>query len=116
MNVLDAEKAKTLGQPMEGTPTESQIKPELNSLASFSSYSGPIPPPNHLAQYEKMIPGIAKRFLEEPRLEAEQRRALENKMVDAQINLGNRGQVMACILASTCVVGSFAAIFSGHSL
>jgi len=59
---------------------------------------------------------VQKRFLEEPRLEAEHRRALENKMVEAQIKLGNRGQLMACVLASTCIIGSFAAIFSGHSL
>ncbi len=79
-------------------------------------YSGPIPPPDYLALYEKMVPGISKRFLEEPHAEAEHRRSLETKMVDAQIELGKRGQIIACCIASACVIGSFTAIFSGHNL
>jgi uncharacterized membrane protein len=89
-----------------------------NSATSHltSMYSGPIPPPEYLTLYEKMVPGIAKRFLEEPHFEAEHRRNLERKMIEAQIELAKKGQLIASMLAGACVVGSFAAIFFGHNL
>ena len=117
MTTLDIEKpVKTSAQQMHDSPEGPRTNPEIASLATFSSYSGPIPLPSHLAQYEKMVPGIAKKFLEEPHLEAEHRRALENKMVDAQIKLGKRGQFMAFSLALICIICSFMAIFLNHSL
>ncbi|MCI0381570.1 MAG: DUF2335 domain-containing protein [Chlamydiae bacterium] len=118
MNELETEKKietkqeNSSIQKRQGLPSSSpSITGQLTSL-----YSGPIPPPDHLMMYEKMVPGIAKRFLEEPHLEAEHRRNLEKKMVEAKIELGKRGQIIACILASACVIGSFAAIFSGHNI
>lgn len=97
----NAEPKKTLEQP---------------SMTSFASYSGPTPPPVHLIEYEKIVPGIAKRFLEEPHTEAEHRRTLEKMMAHEQIKLSNRGQMMAFSLAGFCIVGAFTAIFMGHSL
>jgi len=117
MSTLDLEKPKKPSvQSRQGFPNDPTTNAGQSHIASFSSYSGPIPPPEYLIHYEKMVPGIAKRFLEEPRLEAEHRRALERKMVETQIKMAGRGQLMAFSLAIVCVIGSFAAIFSGHSL
>jgi uncharacterized membrane protein len=93
-----------------------QKKPETASVATFASYSGPIPSPNFLIEYERMVPGIAEKFLNEPHLEAEHRRTLEKMMAEKQIDLADRGQKMAFALASLCVIGAFGAIFFGHSL
>jgi uncharacterized membrane protein len=57
-----------------------------------------------------------KKFLKEPHSKAEHRRNLERKMVEAQIELSKRGQIIACCIACACVIGSFTVIFSGHSL
>jgi len=83
---------------------------------TFASYSGPIPPPNFLVQYEQMVPGIAKRFLDEPHIEAEHRRSLEKTMALEQVKIAKRGQIMAFSLATFCAVGGFGAIFLGYRL
>lgn len=42
--------------------------PKAQEQASITTmtFSGPVPPPNILTQYEQMVPGIAKKFLEAP--------------------------------------------------
>jgi|GEM_PF-5858409 len=63
MNILGLEEAtKAPSQTVQDSPSESLTNPGPSSLASFSSYSGPIPPPHYLVQYEKIIPGSAKKI------------------------------------------------------
>lgn len=90
--------------------------PNVPSVTAFQHYAGPIPPPEFLAHYEKLYPGIAKVFLEEPHIEAEHRRSLEKIMVEEQIRLSKRGQLMACTLGSATILGAFVTIFLGHSI
>ncbi|MCX6989543.1 MAG: DUF2335 domain-containing protein [Chlamydiae bacterium] len=116
MNSSVIEKPKNTTTKPTQAPPINPIPSAQQHVASFSSYSGPIPPPDYLIQYEKLLPGIAKKFLEAPYQESEHRRTLEVKMVDAQIKLGYRGQVIAGLIAGACVIGSFAAIYFGHSI
>lgn len=95
---------------------ESRKNSEPQSITAIASYSGPIPPPNFLAEYEKLYPGIAKKFLEEPHKEAEHRRSLENKIAEAQIKLANRGQWMAFWSTAVLSLLSFGLIYLGYSL
>lgn len=103
-------------QPESQNNPDSKKNPESSPIATFASYSGPIPPPNFLVEYERMVPGIAKKFLNAPHLEAEHRRNLEKMVTEKQLKLANRGQKMAFALASLCVVGAFGTIFFGYSL
>jgi uncharacterized membrane protein len=98
--------------------TQKQSEPQKNEHApvTFSAFSGPIPPPHFLVEYEKMVPGIAKRFLEEPHIEAEHRRSIERTMAQEQVRLAKRGQIMAFLVANVCVFGARGAIFLGYSL
>ncbi len=105
--------------PSKNSSENSKIQSPVNSpsaLASFTAFSGPIPPPEFLKQYEFLVPGIAKRFLEEPLSEAKHRRALEQKMVDEKIRLSRKGQWMAFSLALLSIIAAFIAIFLGYSL
>ncbi len=87
-----------------------------NNKQQISAYSGPIPPPAFLENYEKLVPGSAKRFLEEPHIEAEHRRSLEQQLVNEQIKLSKRGQILAFTLASCAILGAFITIFLGYDL
>jgi uncharacterized membrane protein len=89
---------------------------DISPVSITTSFLGPIPPPNFLELYEKLVPGTAKKFLEEPHLEAEHRRALEKEMVQEQINMSKRGQGMAFFLATFCVIAAFGAIFLGYDI
>ena len=103
-------------QNKENPVQKEQKFPPENGMRVTAVYSGPIPPPDHLAAYEKIVPGIAKQFLEEPHREAEHRRSLQVKMVDAQIKLANQGQNRAFLLACICLPLSFVAICLGYNL
>lgn len=84
--------------------------------ASLTKFSGPIPPPSFLEQYEKLVPGSAQRLLNEPHLEAEHRRSLERLLVNERIHLSKKGQLMAFFLAALCIVAAFTAIFLGYDV
>jgi len=112
----DLEIKKKNSQDSTHFSPESSKSPEQPQLASFAQYSGPIPPPNFLIQYEQLLPGIAKRFLEEPHVEAQHRRVLEELLVQEQIKLSRRGQKMAFCLATVYILGAFSAIFLGYSI
>ena len=100
-------------QPKEKQTAEQAIS---SAIASVTSFSGPTPPPSFLREYELLVPGIAKRFLEEPHLEAEHRRELEKLLVQEKIRLRRRGQSMAFFLATLSVIAAFAAIFCGYDI
>jgi uncharacterized membrane protein len=100
--------------PVKSKEPKAQNPP--TSLASSITFSGPTPPPQVLEYYERLVPGSAKRFLDEPHLEAEHRRSLERSVVQERIRLSKRGQVMAFILASFCIIMGFVAIFYEHDL
>lgn len=98
------------------TQEDPQKHPEQPSVtATAIAYSGPVPLPGILVEYEKLYPGIAKQFLEEPHKEAEHRRSLEKKVADAQIKLANRGQIFAFILSSAFTVGGIYLASQGHN-
>lgn len=84
--------------------SELDLKPPVTSL-------GPIPPPNFLEKYENLVPGTAKRFLEEPLLEAEERRSLERFVAQKQADSNTRAQWMAFVLAIGCITAAFTLIF-----
>lgn len=113
---------KTLEVPSNNSPniTDTPTKPNnlgnSPSVTSLTTFSGPIPPPIFLAEYEKLVPGSAKRFLDEPHFEAEHRRALEKFMVNEQVKLSKRGQCMAFFLALVCIIASFTSIFLGYDI
>lgn len=83
---------------------------------SITSFSGPVPPPNFLLEYEKIHPGIAKKFLEGPSIEAEHRRNIETLMIQEQISLNKRGQWMAFFLAILCLSVGMISISLGFDL
>lgn len=95
---------------------EEKASPISATIAAFQQYSGPIPPPHFLEAYERLVPGSAKRFLDEPHVEAEHRRDLEKQVVGSSIKLAAKGQILAFILALLCLIAAFYAIFLGYSL
>lgn len=115
MSDLELENEKIVRSSVEKLVSESKKKQE-QGMGTIQAYSGPIPPPQFLAQYELLVPGIAKKFLEEPHIEAEHRRVLEKMIGQEQIKLAKRGQLMAFSLAICCILGAFWTIFSGHSI
>ncbi|MDE7065147.1 MAG: DUF2335 domain-containing protein [Desulfovibrionaceae bacterium] len=84
---------------------------------------GPLPPPETLAAYEKLVPGTAKRILDMAQAEQETRHELARA---GQISLEKhnakehravtRGQWLAFVLIFVCIAGSIYSAMRGHEL
>ena len=95
---------------------------ENNSRSSktvvAASFSGPIPPPALLQQYDDVFPGAAERIVAMAEREAAHRHNLEERIVQAQINEGSKhfsearcGQICALtITLASLGVGAYTAL------
>ncbi len=75
----------------------------LNRVLSFrrrEMYSGPLPPSEDFANYEKALPGAANRILELAEKQLEHRIENESKIIDNTIKTTNRGQYIGAVLAA----------------
>jgi uncharacterized membrane protein len=59
-----------------------QGDPTLQQIAKFSMTSGPLPPPDMLEEYERILPGAAKRIFERADEEADHRREMDRRALE----------------------------------
>lgn len=83
----------------------------ISGRFEVSQYNGPLPDPEILARYEKVLPGAAERTFKLLESEQEHRHRMEQKHLDAGIanqkdlkNIEKRGQFFALII-SVIVMG-----------
>jgi len=62
------------------------------------SYSGSVPPPSVLAEFERALPGAANRIISLAEAQARHRHALELRLAGARIRTANRGQWLAFLV------------------
>ena len=68
--------------------TKPQRQPQVENCEQIviaQQFSGPIPPPNVLAQYDDIVPGAAERILKMAENQAAARIRVEEKVVDNEI-------------------------------
>ena len=83
-----------------------QNKPSASLKVQGVQYSGPIPPPAMLEQYDKIVPGAAERILKMAEEQSEHRRSLEKKAIHSDSRNSIMGIVSALVitLSALCVV------------
>jgi uncharacterized membrane protein len=81
-------------------------------VQSVALTSGPLPPPEQLAQYEQIIPGAANRIL----TLAERQTNHRMEIISAQIRQSARGQWLAFILALCFLAGSIWVTLAGSQV
>jgi uncharacterized membrane protein len=100
---------------VEQPPSESQLRAAAMSMAfSAEMYSGPIPPPSIMAEWEKVIPGSADRILKMAEKQSAHRIAMEQKVVDGDMRRSDRGLIFGFIIALVMIIGGFIIIGLGH--
>lgn len=62
-------------------------------------FSGPIPPPALLGQYEEILPGMADRILQMAERQESHRHGIEKQAVTAEINRGYLGMASGFLVA-----------------
>lgn len=80
-------------------------------IAQQISYQSPLPPPEVLQKYNQIQPGLVEKIIELTETQANHRRALEDKQLEAQVQHWERrdreaklGQIFAFII-SVCAIG-----------
>ncbi|HYX37827.1 MAG TPA: DUF2335 domain-containing protein [Oligoflexus sp.] len=120
---------------IESVPVE--LKAEARKLVTLATgFTGPTPPPAVLEEYERLVQGSAKRFLddyfEQKSAEAEHRRGLQAKQleysreaqkmvldarrqeIELEVNVRKRGQWFALTIALVLASAGFYALYLGH--
>jgi uncharacterized membrane protein len=76
------------------------------SVARAESFSGPMPHPRHLIEYEKTLPGSAERILTMAEKEQSHRHIQEDRMVRAEVRNSMFGLCFGLILSVGMLVGA----------
>jgi uncharacterized membrane protein len=85
-------------------------------MLQVQQFSGPMPPPEVLAEYDRIIPGAAERILAMAEANGSQRRALENRTLETNRLLALTGQWLAFAIAMTAIAGGIWLASRGQSL
>lgn len=88
----------------------------MEIMARKEEYSGPIPHPDHLEKYEKILSGSANRILGMAENQSTHRQNIENKLLEAEINYKNKGQNFGFIISIICIVGGIVMLFFWEEL
>ena len=83
-------------------------------LQITSEYSGPLPRPDFLREYDKIVPGAAERIIHSFEQQGEHRQWLERTNLQADTKRSNWGLVAGFVVSLLFLVGSVWCILSGH--
>ncbi len=86
-------------------------KTQVIQQQSTQLFAGPIPPPEILAKYDQLTPGLADRIVSMAERQSMHRQSLESANVAAEIahierrdSEAKRGQIFAFIIAITAII------------
>jgi uncharacterized membrane protein len=101
-----------------GKPTPERRAPPVQEPSPseevlMGRWSGPLPPPGALEQFERASPGAADRILTMAEREEHHRQALERMMVTSEIKTRNRGQFLGFVVATITLVGGMWLVYKG---
>ena len=122
------------GQDQDASPDDAKqelieaahdIKEGVTEIRSV--FSGPMPPPDLLRQYEEIIPGSAERLLAMAEREARHRHTMEQTALQAEVELNQqllhghqegekRGQRFALTIALVAIIGGLCTVIEGHPI
>lgn len=90
--------------------SENDKKKFLLYIHSEASFSGPLPPPEILRQYNDVMPGLGERIVQM----AENEQAHRFKMDDSSISVLRRGQSFAFLTVLLLIIAAIVCIFMGQ--
>ena len=79
---------------------------------STKFFSGPLPSPEVLKEFNAIVPGSAERIIKMAENQSIHRRELEQKVIDSDIKRSKWGQILGFVIAiSGLIVSGFVAIY-----
>lgn len=103
--------------PRSSSPADENVRQiARQEISTSSAFSGPLPPPHILVQYNEAVPNGAERIIAMAEKQANHRMTLESRVVDADIKRSNGGLVAGFIVALAGLAASFFMIDGGHEV
>lgn len=90
--------------PRTDNPQNSSGEAQIITQVS-SSFSGPLPPPEVLAQFDRVVPGAAERIIAMAEKQADHRRGLEKKITESDISDSRLGLIFGFLIGLIGVGG-----------
>jgi uncharacterized membrane protein len=98
--------AKQNRHPQNTNPPNTSNAPQLaNLIFKAEGYSGPIPPPSMLIQFNQAFPECAQRIVTMAEQQSQHRQKLELIAVRAGIRSEMTGQILGFVIALVAIVG-----------
>lgn len=97
-------------------PDEQKKVIQSISISSFHAYSGPLPAPESLDQYNKIIPDGAERIMRMAENQSNHRIGIENLVVGGQVKQSGRGQIFGLIIAFITIGASVLLAMYDHEV
>lgn len=79
-------------------------------------YSGPLPPPSDLAQYDAIVPGMAERLLTKFEQQGAHRMSLETHVIHSDATRANWGLAAAFVFGLALLGASVYLIVNGYEM
>ncbi len=112
-----AKKRKTKKIRTHRTPAVApQAKNVKAVTAKAEQFSGPLPHPQILSQYNQIVPDAANRIIAMAESQAEHRQQLESQVIGSDIRNSRLGLHYGLIIGLTTVIGATVCIFSGFQI
>ncbi len=128
---LPEQGAETTGKEVDSVPIEVAIEkalegkiqkrdlPEvtrrITQIVVSEQFSGPMPHPKHLSEYDAILPGAAERILAMAERNLEHNMEMDKTVVAAEVADRKLGMVLAGGFFTLLILGAFASLFVSDS-
>jgi len=102
-------------EPIVIDPETGQQLGPISVFVRESWFSGPLPAPDTLGEYDGVLPGLARRIVERWEREGDHRQGMEREIVRARIRNQSRGQLIGAALAAIVLVAGIVFVATGKS-
>ncbi|MBW1999257.1 MAG: DUF2335 domain-containing protein [Deltaproteobacteria bacterium] len=109
-------KPRTSSSESQLLPAKEKTRKQLIGEIESVGFSGPLPPPQILAQYNETVPGAAERIITMAETQSKHRQALESAVIESDIRQSKTGLVFGFIIGMTAIVLGAVCVLYGHGL
>ena len=92
-----------------------EVTRRITQIVVSEKFSGPMPHPKHLSEYDAILPGAAERILAMSEKNLEHNMEMDKKVVAAEVADRKLGMVLAGGFFTLLILGAFASLFVNNS-
>ncbi len=103
-----------MSKPPNNPPAPQPQTPAVAKAKVTAQFSGPIPPPALLQQYDAVVPGAAQRILAMAEEDARHLQQMERIALTGEQNEARRGQIFGIVATLSALATAVIALILGH--